>query len=316
MPSPVGGDRVKQTAEAEHIGLEYTGDNISAKRVANYIWDPALGDAGEWKRDEGGGGSSSGGGGPIEDGVSSSTKATVRDSTADGTKYGLVALNPDGTNIGTASITGVNALTATATSLNGAAYSATTSITNDYLLSRASFKFSTNLSRTITITDSIGTVLYSETSTALSIPIDFNDIVYKSGENITVAVTATSGACTLTYVLAIKQGSTNPVSGSTVSVTGTVATQEAVPTTIVAFRTTITTAGTRVQLASNSCSAVVIEAPSTNTGVIYVGDSSVSSTVFGAELQPGQSTGLAINNTNKIYVDTATSGNKVAVLGS
>lgn len=41
MPSPVGGDRVKQTAEAEHIGPDYTGDNISAKKVANYVWDGA-----------------------------------------------------------------------------------------------------------------------------------------------------------------------------------------------------------------------------------------------------------------------------------
>ena len=40
MPSPVGGDRVKQTAEAEHIGPDYTGDNISAKKVANYVWNP------------------------------------------------------------------------------------------------------------------------------------------------------------------------------------------------------------------------------------------------------------------------------------
>jgi hypothetical protein len=34
--SKITGDRVKQTAEAEHIGPEYTGDNISAKKVALY----------------------------------------------------------------------------------------------------------------------------------------------------------------------------------------------------------------------------------------------------------------------------------------
>lgn len=38
MSNPIGGDRVKQTAEAEHIGPDYTGDNISAKKVANYTW--------------------------------------------------------------------------------------------------------------------------------------------------------------------------------------------------------------------------------------------------------------------------------------
>lgn len=39
MASPIGGDRVKQTAEAEHIGPDYTGDNISAKKTANYVWN-------------------------------------------------------------------------------------------------------------------------------------------------------------------------------------------------------------------------------------------------------------------------------------
>ena len=39
MSNPIGGDRVKQTAEAEHIGPDYTGDNVSAKKVANYSWN-------------------------------------------------------------------------------------------------------------------------------------------------------------------------------------------------------------------------------------------------------------------------------------
>lgn len=44
MPVP-SGDRVKQTAEAEHIGPDYTGDNISAKKTANYVWNGS-----EWQR--------------------------------------------------------------------------------------------------------------------------------------------------------------------------------------------------------------------------------------------------------------------------
>lgn len=88
------------------------------------------------------------------------------------------------------------------------------------------------------------------------------------------------------------------------------------PSTIVAFRTTITTAGVAVQLGSNSIVGGILEAPSTNTGVIYIGGSNVSSSVFGAELQPGQSAGIALSNTNLIWADTATSGNKVAFLGS
>lgn len=45
---PVSGDRVKQTAEAEHIGPEYTGDNISAKRSAGYRWNGTA-----WEREDG-----------------------------------------------------------------------------------------------------------------------------------------------------------------------------------------------------------------------------------------------------------------------
>ena len=91
---------------------------------------------------------------------------------------------------------------------------------------------------------------------------------------------------------------------------------ETAPTTLVAFVTDIPTAGSRVQLASNTIIAGVFEAPSTNTGNVFVGGSDVSSTVFGAELQPGQSVGVAISNTNKIFVDVATSGDDIAFMGS
>jgi len=89
------------------------------------------------------------------------------------------------------------------------------------------------------------------------------------------------------------------------------------PTALVSFVTTVTTAGTEVNLADNVVSAGVLQAPSTNTGIIYVHNANtVSSTVFGAELQPGQSTGVAIDNTDRIWVDSSVSGDKVAFLGS
>lgn len=89
------------------------------------------------------------------------------------------------------------------------------------------------------------------------------------------------------------------------------------PTTLIAFRTTVTTAGSRVQLASNVLTiGAILEAPSTNTGLIYVGDVTVSSTVFGAELQPGQSTSVALDNTNRIYIDSSVNGDKMSALGS
>ncbi len=91
---------------------------------------------------------------------------------------------------------------------------------------------------------------------------------------------------------------------------------EAAPTTLLAFITGIPTATTRVQLATNTVIAGVIQAPSTNTGNVFIGGSNVSSTVFGSELQPGQSVGVAINNTDKIWIDAATSGDDVAFFGS
>jgi hypothetical protein len=91
---------------------------------------------------------------------------------------------------------------------------------------------------------------------------------------------------------------------------------ETAPSTIVAFVTDVPNAGTRVQLANNVVIAGIIQAPSTNTGNVYIGGSDVSSAVFGSELQPGQSAGIAIDNTNNIWIDAATNGDDVAFLGS
>lgn len=97
---------------------------------------------------------------------------------------------------------------------------------------------------------------------------------------------------------------------------GSIPVSQSTPSALVSFITTVTTAGTRVQLASNSITAGVLQAPSTNAGNVYIGGSTVSATVFGSELQPGQSIGVNISNTNLIYIDSATNGDKVAFLGS
>lgn len=49
-----GGNTVPRIVEAEHIGPQDTGDNIEAKRVANYVWNGV-----EWERDTGSGGNGS-----------------------------------------------------------------------------------------------------------------------------------------------------------------------------------------------------------------------------------------------------------------
>jgi len=93
-------------------------------------------------------------------------------------------------------------------------------------------------------------------------------------------------------------------------------TSETAPSTLVAFVTDIPTAATRVQLATNTIVAGILQAPSTNAGNVFIGGNDVSSSVFGAELQPGQSVGFAGNNTNLIYADVATNGDDIAFIGS
>lgn len=44
------GNVVPSVVGAEHIGPEATGDNIEAKRVATYVWNPDAGVSGEWER--------------------------------------------------------------------------------------------------------------------------------------------------------------------------------------------------------------------------------------------------------------------------
>lgn len=45
MVNKSGGNTVPRIDRAEHIGPEDTGDNIEAKRVANYLWD-----GNDWQR--------------------------------------------------------------------------------------------------------------------------------------------------------------------------------------------------------------------------------------------------------------------------
>ncbi len=79
--------------------------------------------------------------------------------------------------------------------------------------------------------------------------------------------------------------------------------------------TNVTTAGTRVVLASSTtCRSVTVRAKHTNTGVIYVGNSSVSSS-NGYTLLPGESISLDITNLNTVNLDAATSGEGVTYLG-
>ena len=63
-----------------------------------------------------------------------------------------------------------------------------------------------------------------------------------------------------------------------------------------------TTAGTRTQMTNVPCRSVTITALLNNTGKIYIGNESVTTTVFGAELLAGGSVTIPVNNLNLIYI--------------
>jgi len=69
--------------------------------------------------------------------------------------------------------------------------------------------------------------------------------------------------------------------------------------------TTVTTAGTQVALGSSTAiDSVTIKALSTNTGLIYVGTSTVSS-ADGFQLSAGDSVSLDVDNLTDVYIDSA-----------
>lgn len=91
----------------------------------------------------------------------------------------------------------------------------------------------------------------------------------------------------------------------------------ALPTSIYNGKTTVTTAGTRVALASSQAitSGVTIKALAANTGIIYVGNSSVAST-NGYQLSAGDSVFLEIANLNTVNIDSSVNGEGVTYLAS
>jgi hypothetical protein len=73
----------------------------------------------------------------------------------------------------------------------------------------------------------------------------------------------------------------------------------------------VASAGTAEQLPAQSGHEVLIIAKKENTGYVYVGGSTVSSTSFGADLVAKESISLPINNANLAYIDADVSGEGV-----
>jgi len=74
----------------------------------------------------------------------------------------------------------------------------------------------------------------------------------------------------------------------------------------------VTTAGTRVQLPNIQCKMITVIAKKGNTGSIYCGMVTVSSTVYGVELGQKEAFDFQVNNANEIYIDASVSGEGVS----
>lgn len=97
------------------------------------------------------------------------------------------------------------------------------------------------------------------------------------------------------------------------SITNNVNTVEVSATALNSGITTVTTAGTRVQTASNACKSVTVKAKLANTGKIYVGNVTVSA-ANGFELGAGDTISLDISNTNLIYIDSSVNGEGISFI--
>lgn len=86
-------------------------------------------------------------------------------------------------------------------------------------------------------------------------------------------------------------------------------------TTIYTGQVTVATAGTRVQVSTNSVSvrSVCVKALADNAGKIYMGNATDSATT-GYELSADSSACADVNDLNLIYLDSSSSGDKASYL--
>lgn len=101
----------------------------------------------------------------------------------------------------------INAINSTAFNLLSSAYSVTSALSEDYLLNHIEFNFSSTQSRDITITLANGTKLWEAIAdTSQNIVLSDIDIACNGGDNFTIAITQTAGACLVDVLATVKQG--------------------------------------------------------------------------------------------------------------
>lgn len=106
-----------------------------------------------------------------------------------------------------ASLAVSEALNISAHNLLSAAYSGTTALATDYMLDSLELHFTTRAERTITLTTEDGTIVYKrEGDYSLNVDVPFGKKLFNGGEDLTLAITQTTGACSVSGKLVIAQG--------------------------------------------------------------------------------------------------------------
>ena len=183
--------------------------------VANYVYVPTSGDYKPLRGTDNG------------DGTASQVATVNQGSATTGTPW------PVSVATGTISVTNIaalaviNAIDVANYNLQSAAFTQTTNLTLDYLLSRLELAFTTSASRTITVTAvGNGTVLWQQTNTNLSVEVEFDNPAFDAANQINVAITQTASPCLVDVRLAVQEGSSmlggNPVLGAGQSHIGSV----------------------------------------------------------------------------------------------
>lgn len=104
----------------------------------------------------------------------------------------------------------------------------------------------------------------------------------------------------------------NPSTGAQLVEITTPATQ---PAAIRNGNAVVGTTASQMTATSTTVRKVYLKAPSTNTGIVYVGAAGVTTTT-GYELQAGQSVELEISNLNLIYVIASAAAQAIRWLGA
>lgn len=100
-----------------------------------------------------------------------------------------------------------------------------------------------------------------------------------------------------------------------VSIAGTVTTSDAGRSAVLHFQTSIPTTAGGTQLASNACKEATVKNLLSNSNIIWVGITGVSSS-NGYELNPGESLTLKVSNTNLIYCLSASGSQTVCTIAT